>query len=174
MKLKLFTAAIVLALSAPAMAAYCTADGSSLGNVGSVPHSFASECFRTFGSPGANFTDHYSFSISALGNVAGGLVNFLVFNWNDVNFSSVAVSGAGVSGTDTNAADGFSFSGLAAGNYDLAVSGYLSRGQVFGGYTGAISSTATIAAAVPEPETYAMLLLGLAGVGFAARRRNKT
>ena len=64
----------------------------------------------------------------------------------------------------------FSFAGLAAGNYDLAVSGYLDRGQFLGGYTGSISA---VAAPVPEPETYAMLMLGLAGVGFAARRRNK-
>ena len=173
MKLKLFTAAIVLALGAPAMAAECTGDGTHLGNVAAVPVSFASECFRTFSSLGSNFTDHYSFSISALGDVTGGLVNFLVFNWNDVNFSSVALTGAGYSGTDTNAADGFSFSGLTVGNYDLAVSGSLARGDAFGGYTGAITSTASIAGAVPEPETYAMALLGLAGVGFATRRRNK-
>jgi hypothetical protein len=30
-----------------------------------------------------------------------------------------------------------------------------------------------IVASVPEPSTYAMMLLGLAGVGFAARRRSK-
>jgi len=30
-----------------------------------------------------------------------------------------------------------------------------------------------IVASVPEPSTYAMLLLGLAGIGFAARRRNQ-
>lgn len=173
MKFKLFSAAILLALSAPAMAAQCTGDGSSLGSVGAVPRSFASECLRTFSSPGASFTDHYSFSISALGNVSGGLVDFLIFQWNDVNLNSVSVTGAGYAATDAYVADGFSFSGLSAGNYDLAVSGYLDRGQPFGGYTGAISSTASVAAPVPEPETYAMLLLGLAGVGYAARRRKK-
>lgn len=174
MKLKMFSAAILLALGAPVMASQCTGNGSSLGAIGAVPTSFASECFRTFSSPGADFTDHYSFSISALGNVAGGFVDFLVFQWNDVNLSSVTVSNAGYSKSDNNAADGFSFSGLSAGSYDLAVSGYLDRGQLLGGYTGAISSSATVAAPVPEPETYAMLMLGLAGVGFAARRRNKS
>ena len=173
MKLKLFTAAIVLALGAPAMAAECTGDGTHLGNVAGVPVSFASECFRTFSSPVARFTDHYSFSISALGNVTGGLVNFLVFNWNDVSFNSVALTGAGYSGIDTNPTDGFTFADLAVGTYDLAVSGRLARGDYFGGYTGAITSTASIAAPVPEPETYAMALLGLAGVGFATRRHNK-
>ena len=171
MKFKFFSAAILLALAAPAMASECTGDGSSLGTVGAAPRSFASECFRTFSSPGADFTDHYSFSIAALGNVAGGLVDFLVFQWNDVNLSSVVVTGQGQVRSDANAADGFSFAGLSAGTYDLAVSGSLDRGQWLGGYSGSISS---IAAPVPEPETYAMLMLGLAGVGFAARRRNKS
>ena len=171
MKLKMFTATILLALGAPAMASQCTGDGSSLGAIGAAPTSFASECFRTFSSPGSGFTDHYSFSIAALGNVAGGLADFLVFQWNDVNLSSVVVSGQGQVRTDSTVSDGFSFAGLAAGNYDLAVSGRLDRGQLLGGYSGSISS---VAAPVPEPETYAMLMLGLAGVGFAARRRNKS
>ena len=174
MKLKMFSAAILLALGAPAaMASQCTGDGSSLGTIGAAPTSFASQCFRTFSSPGAGFTDHYSFSVAALGNVAGGLVDFLVFQWNDVNLSSVVVSGQGQVRSDSTPANGFSFAGLAAGNYDLAVSGYIDRGQWFGGYTGSISSVSSVAAPVPEPETYAMLMLGLAGVGFAARRRNK-
>jgi PEP-CTERM motif len=173
MKLKMFSAAILLAIGAPVMAAECTGDGSSLGVIGAAPTSFASQCGRLpFGS--ASFTDHYSFSIAALGNVAGGFVDFLVFQWNDVNLNSVVVTGQGQVRSDSNAADGFSFAGLSAGTYDLAVSGYLDRGQLIGGYTGAISSSATVAAPVPEPETYAMLMLGLAGVGFAARRRNKS
>lgn len=174
MKVKLLSAAILLALAAPAMAAECTGDGSSLGTIGAVPTPFASVCARTFSSAGADFTDHYSFSIASLGNVAGGFLDFLVFEWYDVNLSSVVVSGQGQVRSDSNAADGFSFAGLAAGNYDLAVSGYLDNRQWSGGYVGAISSSASVAAPVPEPETYAMLMLGLAGVGFAARRRNKS
>lgn len=173
MKLKMFSAAILLALSAPAMSAECL-HYSSLGSVGATPVSFASQCSRTPSSWSANFTDHYSFSLSSLGDVTGGLVNFLFFQSNDVNFNSVAITGSGFSGIDTDSADGFSFAGLSAGNYDLAVSGYIDRNQLMGGYTGAISSTAAVAAPVPEPETYAMLMLGLAGVGFAARRRNKS
>ena len=172
MKFKLFTAAIVLALGAPAMAANCL-HFANLGPVGTTPVSFASQCVRTSFASIDPFTDHYSFSVSGFSDLTGGLVNFLISPSNDVSFSSVVVSGSGYSGTDTNAADGFTFAGLSSGSYDLAVSGYLARGDYFGGYTGAILSTASIAAPVPEPETYAMALLGLAGVGFATRRRNK-
>lgn len=176
MKFKLFSAAILLALGAPAMASQCSGDGSSLGTVGSATTSFYSECQRTFASSGADFTDHYSFSIADFGNVAGGLVDFLVFQWNDVNLNSVTVrpAGARAGQTDSDPTDGFSFVGLAAGKYDLAVSGSLDRGQLAGGYIGAINSTASIAAPVPEPATYAMLMIGLAGVGFASRRRIKS
>ena len=39
-----------------------------------------------------------------------------------------------------------------------------------GSYSGSISFN-TAVAAIPEPETYALMLAGLAGIGFAARRR---
>ena len=41
-----------------------------------------------------------------------------------------------------------------------------------GNYLGAQNGAVNLAAAVPEPETYAMLLVGLGLVGFAVRRRN--
>ena len=167
---KVSASAIVLALAAPAMAAQCIGSNANLGNLGAAPTTIAAQCFRTTGSPDAGFTNHYSFSISSLGDLTGDLANTLVFRFNDVNFSSVALSGAGYSGIDTDASDGFRFGGLAAGTYDLAVSGYLDRFQLRGGYTGAVSAT-SFAAPVPEPETYGMALLGLAGVGLVTRRR---
>jgi hypothetical protein len=45
----------------------------------------------------------------------------------------------------------------------------IANGPQGGLYNGAIS-----VAAVPEPETYAMLLAGLGVMGFIARRRNKS
>ena len=52
-----------------------------------------------------------------------------------------------------------------SGNYYLAVGG-VSNGEQGGIYNGAISVTA-----VPELETYAMMLAGLGTLGFLARRR---
>jgi hypothetical protein len=39
------------------------------------------------------------------------------------------------------------------------------------GYSGAVLDNVTLTAAVPEPETYAMLLGGLGLMGFMERRR---
>ena len=167
---KVCASAIVLALAAPAMAAQCVGSHANLGALGAVPMKFTAQCFRTFGSPDGGFTSHYSFSVSTVGDLTGNLANTLIFKSNDVNFSSVALSGAGYRGIDTDASDGFRFGGLSAGTYDLTVSGYLDRFQSRGGYTGAVSAT-SFAAPVPEPETYGMALLGLAGVGLVVRRR---
>ena len=53
------------------------------------------------------------------------------------------------------------------GNYYLNVTG-IGNGEAGGIYTGAISVSA-----VPEPETYAMMLAGLGAVGFLAARRRR-
>ena len=73
-----------------------------------------------------------------------------------------------VIGTDSTPSDGFTFSGLAAGHYALTFLGFpASAGAAYGGVI------TTVPAAVPEPETYALMLGGLGVVGFlATRRRN--
>ena len=58
---------------------------------------------------------------------------------------------------------------LAAGQYTLSLSG------ITGGVGGSATYSGTIhahyTAAVPEPSTYALMMLGLASIGFVARRR---
>ncbi|HBV21287.1 MAG TPA: hypothetical protein DEF07_06170 [Nitrosomonas sp.] len=63
-----------------------------------------------------------------------------------------------------------SFPGLTSGHdYDVIVTGDLRAGHSSGSYSGNISI-----APVPEPKFYIMLLAGLALVGFAARRHQKS
>jgi hypothetical protein len=56
------------------------------------------------------------------------------------------------------------FGTLPDGQYHLDISGNLGAEASFGQYSVAIS-------AVPEPETYAMLLAGLGLIGYSTRRR---
>jgi hypothetical protein len=60
---------------------------------------------------------------------------------------------------------------VAAGAYYINIKG-TSSGSFGGAYNGSISTTAVTA--VPEPESYAMLLAGLGLMGVIARRRNKS
>jgi hypothetical protein len=61
------------------------------------------------------------------------------------------------------------FTGLKAGSYSLEIAGTSTTAGTYGG-TFALS---TIAAPVPEPETYAMMLAGLGLMAAIARRRKQ-
>ena len=91
-------------------------------------------------------------SVSLFSNADG-----ILFNSDDTFLQSFAVPGG--SGAS------FTWGPSIAGNMYLSVSG-VANGSLGGVYNGAISVSA-----VPEPETYAMLLAGLAIVGAIARRK---
>lgn len=121
--------------------------------------------------PGS-FSDKIFFSISTLSSLAG-LVS---------SISQNAGSGLGITSFDIFNSGGLSLGGaqLHSGAVDLWTLSsshlvpdtyyFLVSGNVLGSGAASYSGNLSVAA-VPEPETYAMLLAGVGVLGFLARRR---
>lgn len=122
---------------------------------------------------GDTFTDTYTFDLTQAVDIFGGVASpFSIFKGLTVKglaFDSVTLSGAELVGERASSVTlpQFEFSNLAAGSlYVLTIKGH-AVGSLGGSYQGDILS----AAAVPEPETVALLIAGLAVVGTLSRRR---
>ncbi len=100
----------------------------------------------------------YSFTLTGMSDVFGGVSSFT-----PNVFTAATISDGMTNWTDSDATDGFSFSGLSAGSYTLHISAFSAMSAPIGGYVAATP--------VPEPETYAMMLAGLGALGFLASRR---
>ena len=151
MPLKSIVAAVLLATGA---SVFATGPG-PLGVIDNTPISIAN------GVPGGIFQDVYSFSIVNPGSLSGGIIS------GDILGLTVTLQDATFAVVGSDASPGsFTFGGLAAGSYALNVLGYVPGPA--GAYDGGFLATT-----VPEPGTYAMLLAGLAAVGFVASRRRQ-
>jgi hypothetical protein len=158
--MKIRPVAVAAALALASASALAVGPG-NLGAIDNMPITVGNSV------PGPLLFDVYTFSLVNPGFLSGiaaslelpsvlGLAGFSVV-LQDASFTTI--------GTDTNPADGFMFSGLSAGSYALTFVG-LTTGSLGGSYGGAI-----LAQTIPEPETYALMLAGLAAVGFVAMRR---
>lgn len=88
-----------------------------------------------------------------------------------VGSGTLVTSGlANPSGPKSQAA-GISYDNALAGSYYLEVTGVVPNGHPVAIDLTVAGTTSTIAGAVPEPATWAMMLLGFMGVGFVAYRR---
>ncbi len=119
---------------------------------------------------GTSFIDHFTFSIAANADLDGGFYanqgkvdGAKITGFNLLNSLGAVV----LSGSGTGGAWSIGSAAIGAGNYSLEVIGTVT-GNVHGSYSGTLNVSA-----VPEPETYGMLLAGLGLVGFAARRKAK-
>lgn len=116
------------------------------------------------------FSDVYTFTVTQASSFIASFTS-VVNGGQDVDFTSFSLSGP--SGTffgaqllpDPVEVYSLSVGNIAAGSYQLTVTG--TNSAAIGSYGGSVA----VAAAVPEPQTYALLLAGLVGIGFVVRRR---
>jgi hypothetical protein len=123
------------------------------------------------------FIDNYTFTLSGANDLSSLVTSLIaapnsgliITGFNLLSNNSVVLAGH-QNVVDFDAADqAWSFDSahpLNAGSYTLQVRGYAAD-TTAGSYSGNIG----IAAAVPEPETVAMLLAGLGLIGVVSRRR---
>ena len=120
--------------------------------------------------PAGPFTDLFTFVLDRSGRVAADISSSASSTGTNINFSSVVLSGPnGFSQAFTPVSTGtFEFRGfgptlLQAGTYTLSV----------GGTTGGAASYSGNfnLGAIPEPATWALMILGFGAVGGALRRR---
>lgn len=146
---------------------------------------FSGGIYHLFTAPTPSFTDYFSFEIGTGFSTSTSItstftqvgsktkdVDITAFNLVKYDPLTAAVLSTiyGTNLTDTSVAHPtdswtLSASGLTAGSYYVQVIGKVT-GTSGGSYGGDISVLA-----VPEPETYALLLGGLGMVGFVARRK---
>lgn len=155
--------------------------------VAGVTNSFATTTLNpsaSFASTVAgNFNDTWTFNLGSASTVAasisnvaisfgsfafGGITDFsaLLNGVSLLNLSSFTSQSGPVSVTTQVLTGG---SSVPAGLFTLKVSGNAGLGASYGG-----SIVAAPVSAVPEPETFTMLLAGLGMMGAIARRRNKS
>ena len=121
------------------------------------------------GEPGA-FAHQYDFIIGS-DSAANSSVTTILLNSNDIDFSSILLNGFAFTQTGFDPlAENWELSAvnIGAGLNSLYVNGSVVGTSGNGSYAGVIN-----VAAVPEPGTWAMMLLGFGAAGYAMRRRRK-
>lgn len=175
MNIKSLIAALAVAASGSAMAATdvtLKADASGVNLTAGISKSFTKAGF---------FEDTYTFSsFSGMAFVNGTISTLATRQTGDIDFQSVVLNGVSFDLTKKaagNNPDGDEFARLFDAKFGphltLVVKGYAGGDRAAGSAIAATYSGTVNITPVPEPESYALLLAGLAAVGFVARRRAK-
>ena len=135
----------------------------------------------TFGFVDTNTNSPFSDTVSWINDLAGEYAFRVITNASvadgpdDVDITAAFITGTGIlspinlladpGNTDLTELFTLSGLGLTAGTFTLTVEGTRGDGSVFGGHV--------TADAIPEPGTWAMMLLGFGAMGIAMRRRRR-
>lgn len=152
------------------------ADAYDFGTLSAAPSLLYVSVDRT---PSASFEEYANFTVDALSDVSGVAntyaLSFLGVNLLDIDNLSIQLWNSshpgGTALLSTFAGNNVTnwIGTLGAGQYHLDISGTFGRSAMGGQYSIALNAVP----AVPEPQTYALMLAGLGVVAFVARRRRQ-
>lgn len=174
MKIKSLVLAAALALTAAG--AFAENQTFDIPLTGPTPSGAYTAGFEVQHTLAGAFEDTFTFTPSVSGLIKGSLVTTGALPFTDINFTSGSINGIAFNFSPTGVNEvGFTPIAFAAGPVILKLFGIagpsLAAGtQMAGSYGGTLNIAVS---AVPEPETYAMMLAGLGLVGFLALRRKK-
>lgn len=126
------------------------------------------------------FTDRFLFTLGQDGLGSGSITTILagdLFGSTDLDFEEVTFFNGDetvivpISDMGFQETAGLFNIPITAGVQNILTVTYLSRGN--GSFGGNLSFVPDQVAAIPEPETWALMLLGFAGIGMVMRRRRK-
>ena len=121
------------------------------------------------------FIDTFSFTP---GNVSGTVFVTLTPVNSSVNFFAALLSDEGFSYLPELGPTGFTFQSVVDGRtpLSLTVFGFAGNTETLSDLTGSYQGSVRVQsiAAIPEPQTYALMIAGLGVLGFAARKRGQT
>jgi len=159
--MKFAKTAIAVAVLGTALSFGASANDSNYGTL----NNGALYSFGDLISDGTSFTDTLTFNLSGFSNLTGFLGETGISGLT-ANFSGGSLGSTGV----TLLPDAYRLNDLTAGAYTVTFKGTATTGS---GFIPGIYGTFFSVAAVPEPDTWLMMIIGAGLVGFQLRRKQK-